>query len=280
MSDLGRTSELRPLLFSHHDNDVDSAPLPCSGAASASVTETPTANGRAPPTLAPDSTTTTHSYDTPSELPSALGPKPPYSHPYLNAQQQQQRANKRRRINIDSASEPPWSAVSPSLCVDGHTSASSQFSPAHRPAACRTALEASGIIARTQFFFLGITFTDPVHRCQRLDTRTPTSLRACHDVLGVEAAHVLQARIRVLRIVCAYDVVHVLHQHDATCDVRVSDAAGPPTPKSHMICSCEFACCTSCVPMTSHTPATLHATFPAPTPFVPRGRSSRMIPHT
>ncbi|KAJ7257511.1 hypothetical protein B0H12DRAFT_1218416 [Mycena haematopus] len=141
------------------------------GGASASVSETPTASpgvsrraspapngptssastsgGRASPTLAPDSTTTTHSYDTPSELSSALGPKPPYGHPYPyheqypdalpfasvdvsneadGAAQQQQRANKRRRMSIDSASEPPSSAVSYSSYADGYTSASSQFS--------------------------------------------------------------------------------------------------------------------------------------------------------
>ncbi|KAF8153614.1 hypothetical protein K438DRAFT_2078649 [Mycena galopus ATCC 62051] len=42
-----------------------------------------TSASRASPTLAPDSTTTTHTYATPSELSSALAPKPPYGHPYL-----------------------------------------------------------------------------------------------------------------------------------------------------------------------------------------------------
>ncbi|KAJ7222734.1 hypothetical protein B0H12DRAFT_1224108 [Mycena haematopus] len=144
---------------------------PCArrGGASASVSETPTASpgvtpapngpasctstsgGRASHTLTPHSTTTTHSYDTPSELSSALGPTPPYGHPYpyyeqypdalpfasvdvsneldgASQQQQQQRANKRRRMSIDSASEPQSSAVSYSSYADGYTSASSQFS--------------------------------------------------------------------------------------------------------------------------------------------------------
>ncbi|KAJ7873480.1 hypothetical protein B0H14DRAFT_2344147 [Mycena olivaceomarginata] len=142
------------------------------GGASASVSETPTASpgvsrraspapggpassasasaGRASPTLAPDSTTT-HSYDAPSELSTALGPKPAYGHPYPYHEQypdalpfasvdvgseleggnggaQQQRANKRRRMSVDSASEPPSSAVSYGSYADGYTSASSQFS--------------------------------------------------------------------------------------------------------------------------------------------------------
>ncbi|KAF7343920.1 hypothetical protein MVEN_01680700 [Mycena venus] len=138
------------------------------GGASASVSETPTASpgvsrraspapngpassasasaGRASPTLAPDSTTA-HSYDTPSELSSALGPKPSYGHPYPYHEQYPdalpfasvdvsseldagatQRVNKRRRMSVDSASEPPSSAVSYSSYADGYTSASSQFS--------------------------------------------------------------------------------------------------------------------------------------------------------
>ncbi|KAJ6554287.1 hypothetical protein B0H19DRAFT_144388 [Mycena capillaripes] len=136
------------------------------GGASASVSETPTASpgvsrraspapngpsssasasaGRASPTLAPDSTTT-HTYE-PSELTAALGPKPTYGHPYYHEQYPDalpfasvdvgneldagatQRANKRRRMSIDSASEPPSSAVSYSSYTDGYTSASSQFS--------------------------------------------------------------------------------------------------------------------------------------------------------
>ncbi|KAF8180243.1 hypothetical protein K438DRAFT_1602942 [Mycena galopus ATCC 62051] len=118
------------------------------GGASASVSERPTAiphaspapkaaafavstsAGRASPTLAPDSTTTTHTYDMSSELSSALGPKPPYWHLYRHEQypdalpfasvdvrsdvleggngaaQQQQYAN------VDSANEPPSNAVS------------------------------------------------------------------------------------------------------------------------------------------------------------------------
>ncbi|KAF7373864.1 hypothetical protein MSAN_00598400 [Mycena sanguinolenta] len=136
------------------------------GGASASVSETPTASpgvsrraspapngpassasttaGRASPTLAPDSTTT-------SELSSALGPKP-YGHPYsyheqypdalpfasvdvsneldggAQSQQQPQRANKRRRMSVDSASEPPSSAISYGSYADEYASASSQFS--------------------------------------------------------------------------------------------------------------------------------------------------------
>ncbi|KAJ7918311.1 hypothetical protein B0H13DRAFT_2231279 [Mycena leptocephala] len=138
------------------------------GGASASVSETPTASpgvsrraspapggpassasnsaGRASPTLAPDGTTT-HSYDSASELSSALGPKPSYSHPYAYHDQYPdalpfasvdvgseldttaaQRANKRRRMSVDSASEPPSSAVSYGSYADGYTSASSQFS--------------------------------------------------------------------------------------------------------------------------------------------------------
>ncbi|KAJ7653695.1 hypothetical protein DFH06DRAFT_903767, partial [Mycena polygramma] len=138
------------------------------GGASASVSETPTASpgvsrraspspggpsssasasaGRASPTLAPDGTTT-HSYDTPSELSSALGPKPSgYGHPYYHEQYPDalpfasvdvgseldtsatQRANKRRRMSVDSASEPPSSAASYGSYADGYTSASSQFS--------------------------------------------------------------------------------------------------------------------------------------------------------
>ncbi|KAJ6457324.1 hypothetical protein C8R45DRAFT_566770 [Mycena sanguinolenta] len=137
------------------------------GGASASVSETPTASpgvsrraspapngptssastsgGRASPTLAPDSTT--------SELSSALGPKP-YGHPYPyyeqypdalpfasidvsneleGGAQQQQRVNKRRRMSVDSASEPPSSAVSYGSYADGYTSASSQFSISEFP---------------------------------------------------------------------------------------------------------------------------------------------------
>ncbi|KAJ7459406.1 hypothetical protein B0H11DRAFT_1817389 [Mycena galericulata] len=148
------------------------------GGASASVSETPTASpgvsrraspapggpgssastsaGRASPTLAPDgtTTTTTHSYDSTSELSSALGPKAggyghahahaghgfPYHEAYPDAlpfasvdvsselDAATARANKRRRMSVDSASEPPSSAVSFGSYADGYTSGSSQFS--------------------------------------------------------------------------------------------------------------------------------------------------------
>ncbi|KAJ6529020.1 GATA-binding factor 6-B [Mycena vulgaris] len=136
------------------------------GGASASVSETPTASpgvsrraspapaghsshssasaGRASPTLAPDSTTT-HSYDTSSELASALGTgSPPYGRPYpyheqypdalpfasvdVGSELEQARALKRRRMSVDSASEPPSSAASYASYADGYTSGGSQFS--------------------------------------------------------------------------------------------------------------------------------------------------------
>ncbi|KAJ7898224.1 hypothetical protein B0H14DRAFT_2494542 [Mycena olivaceomarginata] len=128
----------------------------CSGA-SASVSETPTTSpgvsrraslapggpassasasaGRASSTLAPDSTTT-HSYDAPSEVPTALGPKPTYDpYPYHeqypdvlpftsidvgseleggNGGAQQQHANKRRCMSVAS------SAVSYGSYADGY----------------------------------------------------------------------------------------------------------------------------------------------------------------
>ncbi|KAJ7092357.1 hypothetical protein B0H15DRAFT_777423 [Mycena belliarum] len=103
--------------------------------------------GRASPTLAPDSTTTTHTYETPSELASALGTsKPPSSfvHPYpfhdqypdalpfasvdVGAAAGEARGSKRRRMSVDSASEPPSSATSYASYADGYTSGSSQFS--------------------------------------------------------------------------------------------------------------------------------------------------------
>ncbi|KAJ7038960.1 hypothetical protein C8F04DRAFT_950595, partial [Mycena alexandri] len=116
--------------------------------------------GRRSPTLAPDSTT---AYDAPpSELSSALGigigigpkPKPAgYMHPYPYREAYPDalpfasvdvgseldnnggagaggRVNKRRRMSVDSASEPPSSAVSYGSYADGYASASSssQFS--------------------------------------------------------------------------------------------------------------------------------------------------------
>ncbi|KAJ7336828.1 hypothetical protein DFH08DRAFT_784137 [Mycena albidolilacea] len=129
----------------------------CSGA-SASVSETPTTSpgvsrraslapggpassasasaGRASPTFAPDSTTT-HSYDAPFELSTALGLKPTYGHPYPYHEQYpdvlpfasiDQHANKRRRMSVDSVSEPPSSTVSYGSYADGYTSTSLQFS--------------------------------------------------------------------------------------------------------------------------------------------------------
>ncbi|KAJ7161193.1 hypothetical protein C8R46DRAFT_904775, partial [Mycena filopes] len=110
--------------------------------------------GRRSPTLAPDGTTT-HSYadaDARSELSSALGaalPKPGgggYPHPYpyreaypdalpfasvdVGSELESARVNKRRRMSVDSASEPPSSAVSYGSYADGYASASSssQFS--------------------------------------------------------------------------------------------------------------------------------------------------------
>ncbi|KAJ7153063.1 hypothetical protein C8R43DRAFT_452778 [Mycena crocata] len=136
--------------------------------ASASVTETPTASpgvsrraspapggplssasgssggGRASPTLAPDGTTT-HSYDASSELSSALGPKSQYGNqysyheaygdalPFASVESSEldaatARVNKRRRMSVDSASEPPSSAASYGSYAEGYTSNSSQFS--------------------------------------------------------------------------------------------------------------------------------------------------------
>ncbi|KAJ7499119.1 hypothetical protein FB451DRAFT_1204305 [Mycena latifolia] len=105
--------------------------------------------GRASPTLAPDSTTA-HSYDMPSELAGALGigsGKPAYGagaggHPYpfhdtypdalpfasVDVGAEGARSSKRRWMSVDSASEPPSSAVSYASYADGYTSGSSQFS--------------------------------------------------------------------------------------------------------------------------------------------------------
>ncbi|KAJ7769570.1 hypothetical protein DFH07DRAFT_1005700, partial [Mycena maculata] len=139
------------------------------GGASVSVSETPTASpgvsrraspapDRASPTLAPDGTTTPHTYaagagaGAGSELAAALGPAPKpgpggaYGHfpyheaypdalPFSNIDVSSEadagaRANKRRRMSVDSASEPPSSAGSFASYADGYGggSAGSQYS--------------------------------------------------------------------------------------------------------------------------------------------------------
>lgn len=106
------------------------------------ASSTSTSAGRASPTLAPDSTTT-------SDLSSALGPEPcgrPYHEQYpdtlpftsvdvsneLDSGAQQQGVNKHHRMSVDSASEPPSSAVSYGSDADEYTSASSE----HQLAEC------------------------------------------------------------------------------------------------------------------------------------------------
>ncbi|KAJ7614964.1 hypothetical protein FB45DRAFT_758213 [Roridomyces roridus] len=111
---------------------------PAPGASSSSAS-----GGCASPILAPDSSTT-GPFTTSSELSGAIGPvnKPyhySYQEPYPDAlpfsnidvrsELDVARANKRRRMSVDSASEPPSSAVSfGSAYQDGYTSAGSQFS--------------------------------------------------------------------------------------------------------------------------------------------------------
>ncbi|CAK5276492.1 unnamed protein product [Mycena citricolor] len=109
--------------------------------------ETSNSSGRASPTLAPDSSTTpgTTKYESVSpELPrratyrgalpfqyhhDAFADALPFASVDVSADLTLARANKRRRMSIDSASEPPSSAFSGnSFGGDGYTSASSQFS--------------------------------------------------------------------------------------------------------------------------------------------------------
>ncbi|KAJ7224567.1 hypothetical protein GGX14DRAFT_350375 [Mycena pura] len=136
------------------------------GGASVSVSETPTASpgvsrraspapgapgsspsaGSTSPILAPDSTTNSMAFDaTASELSSALGPsqKPgfgnryPYHEAYPDAlpfasvdvrSELDARANKRRRMSVDSASEPPSSATSYSSYADSYNAVSTPAS--------------------------------------------------------------------------------------------------------------------------------------------------------
>ncbi|KAF8190728.1 hypothetical protein K438DRAFT_915209 [Mycena galopus ATCC 62051] len=129
------------------------------GGASASVSETPTASpgvsrraspapngpassastsaGRASPTLAPDSTTTTHTYDTPSELSSALGPKPSYGHPYPY---HEQNLDALPFASVDVGSELQTAGITLRFLLETLVGQISLFSPTLLPESLRSGL--------------------------------------------------------------------------------------------------------------------------------------------